>query len=261
MKYTVKQLAEYSGVSARTLRFYDQIGLLSPAFYSESGYRYYSENELLILQQILFFRELGFHLNDIKKIVLADNFNLNTSLKMHKNHLIQKIKNLNDLVTTVDMTIDYIEEKAEMKDKEFEMFRNFKKHAEMSNYLKENVNENIENLLEEIKENTLKLSKADIKKMEKETKEWSEELKQLIIKHSSHSSKAVQDIIARFCKRYQQFCHPTSSQIIELVKAEVKHPEMKKHFESIHPEFAEFYLNSVIFYAEKKLKNKRENNT
>lgn len=254
MKYTVKQLAEYSGVSARTLRFYDQIGLLSPAFYSESGYRYYGENELLILQQILFFRELGFHLNDIKKIILSDDFNLKTSLKIHKDHLIQKIKNLNDLVTTVNMTLDYLGGKTEMKDKEFEMFRNFKKHVEMSSYLKENVNENIDNLLDEIKENTLKLSQADLKKMEEKTKEWSESLKQHIIKNSSPSSKSVQDIIAKFFKRYQKFCHPTSSQIVELVKAEVKHPEMKKNFESIHPEFAEFYLEAVIFYAENKFK-------
>lgn len=254
MKYTVKQLAEYSGVSTRTLRFYDQISLLSPAFYSESGYRYYGQNELLILQQILFFRELGFHLNDIKNIILSDGFDLKKSLKIHKDHLIQKINNLNDLVATVDMTIDYITRKTEMKDKEFEMFRNFKKQVEISNYFKENVNENIENLLEEIKQNTLKLSQANMKKMEKETNEWSNALKQQNINHSSPSSEAVQEIVAKFFKRYQQFCHPTASQIIELVKAEVKHPEMKKHFESIHPEFAEFYLNAVIFYAKNKFK-------
>ena len=65
MEYTVKQLAECSGVSTRTLRFYDKIGLLSPAYYAENGYRYYGENELLHLQQILFFRELGFKLDHI----------------------------------------------------------------------------------------------------------------------------------------------------------------------------------------------------
>mgnify|MGYP005998131901 CR=1 FL=1 len=74
MKYTVKQLAEYSGVSTRTLRFYDKLDLLSPAFYGDNGYRFYSEAELLTLQQILFFRELGFKLADIKNIINADEF-------------------------------------------------------------------------------------------------------------------------------------------------------------------------------------------
>ena len=74
MKYTIKQLAEYSGVSTRTLRYYDNIGLLAPAFYSDSGYRYYGEKELLFLQQILFFRELGFELKHIINIMRADEF-------------------------------------------------------------------------------------------------------------------------------------------------------------------------------------------
>lgn len=58
MEYTVSQLAKLSGVSGRTLRYYDQIGLLKPARINDSGYRIYGEREVDILQQILFFREL-----------------------------------------------------------------------------------------------------------------------------------------------------------------------------------------------------------
>lgn len=74
MNYTVKQLAEVSGVSTRTLRLYDKLGFLSPAYYGDNGYRFYSEKELLQLQQTLFFRELGFKLDDIKTIINADEF-------------------------------------------------------------------------------------------------------------------------------------------------------------------------------------------
>ena len=65
MPYTIKKLAVISGVSARTLRFYDETGLLKPALRGNNQYRYYEEEQLLMLQQILFFRELGFPLGDI----------------------------------------------------------------------------------------------------------------------------------------------------------------------------------------------------
>ena len=74
MKYTIKKIAEHFGISTRTLRFYDQIGLLPPAYYADNGYRFYGEKELFCLQQILFFRELGFKLDDIKTIMSADEF-------------------------------------------------------------------------------------------------------------------------------------------------------------------------------------------
>ena len=62
MAYTVKQVAAMSGVSVRTLHFYDETGLLKPAYHGANGYRFYEEPQLLMLQQILFYRELGFEL-------------------------------------------------------------------------------------------------------------------------------------------------------------------------------------------------------
>ena len=58
--YSVKQVARLSGVSVRTLHFYDEAGLLKPAYHTANGYRFYEEPQLLMLQQILFYRELGF---------------------------------------------------------------------------------------------------------------------------------------------------------------------------------------------------------
>lgn len=66
MAYTVKELAQISGVSVRTLHWYDEVGLLKPAYHGSNGYRYYEEEQLLILQQILFFRGLGFELKQIE---------------------------------------------------------------------------------------------------------------------------------------------------------------------------------------------------
>ena len=69
MAYTVKQVAAMSGVSVRTLHFYDETGLLKPAYHGANGYRFYEEPQLLTLQQILFYRELGFELKEIKRIL------------------------------------------------------------------------------------------------------------------------------------------------------------------------------------------------
>jgi hypothetical protein len=70
MAYTVKQVAAMSGVSVRALHFYDETGLLEPAYYGANGYRFYEEPQLLTLQQILFYRELGFELKQIKRVQL-----------------------------------------------------------------------------------------------------------------------------------------------------------------------------------------------
>ena len=84
MAYTVTKLAKISGVSVRTLHWYDEVGLLKPAYYGSNGYRYYEEEQLLILQQILFFRELGFELKQIQKILGRSDFDKIAALSSHR---------------------------------------------------------------------------------------------------------------------------------------------------------------------------------
>src|SRR5579859_5499209 len=103
--YTVKKLAKLSGISIRTLRFYDEIGLLKPAYYGENGYRYYEEEQLLLLQQILFFRELEFPLSEVKKILGNKSFDKVKTLESHKLILQQNAKRMQQLIQTIDKTI------------------------------------------------------------------------------------------------------------------------------------------------------------
>jgi DNA-binding transcriptional MerR regulator len=84
MVYSVKQLARLAGVSVRTLHYYDHIGLLKPSSYGENGYRYYDESSVILLQQILFFRELGFALDEIRTIVGQPGFNVRRALEEHR---------------------------------------------------------------------------------------------------------------------------------------------------------------------------------
>src|SRR3982751_2405131 len=98
MTYTVKQVGAMSGVSVRTLHFYDETGLLKPSYYGANGYRFYEEPQLLILQQILFYRELGFELKRIKEILRQPKFEKAAALKSHRKVLEQNLSRTRSLI-------------------------------------------------------------------------------------------------------------------------------------------------------------------
>ncbi len=123
MAYTVKKLSELSGVTVRTLHFYEEIGLLKPAYYGSNGYRYYEEKELLQLQQILFYKELGFSLKQIQKVVGKSDFDQLAALYSHKSALTKEWEKIGVLLKTIDKTIKHLKGKKKMKDKE--MFDGF----------------------------------------------------------------------------------------------------------------------------------------
>ncbi|NJO01780.1 MAG: MerR family transcriptional regulator, partial [Bacteroidia bacterium] len=103
--YGVKALSKLSGVSVRTLHYYDKIGLLKPSNRTEAGYRYYGEKELLRLQQILFYRELGFPLKEILNLLDAPDFDLIDALENHTLALKARQKRITKLLATIDRTI------------------------------------------------------------------------------------------------------------------------------------------------------------
>jgi DNA-binding transcriptional MerR regulator len=118
MSYTVKKLSSLSGVSIRTLRFYDAIGLLKPAYYGKNNYRYYEEDQILMLQQILFYRELNFSLNDIKKTIRSGDFNKIDALISHKQILKKNLDRTKKLIKTIDQTISHLRGKKTMREEE-----------------------------------------------------------------------------------------------------------------------------------------------
>lgn len=99
---TVNEIAKLTGISKRTIRYYDQIGLLTPAEINESRYRLYDDESLKTLRQILFFKELDFSLKDIKSIINSENFNEKIALEKHKKLLLLKIDNLNNIVNIIN---------------------------------------------------------------------------------------------------------------------------------------------------------------
>ncbi|ODA40439.1 MerR family transcriptional regulator [Desulfosporosinus sp. BG] len=124
MEYTVQKLAHMAGVSTRTLRYYDEIGILKPARMNSSGYRIYGQAEVNRLQQILFYRELGVSLESIKDIVTAPSFNETQALREHHVKLLEKREQLDVLISNVEKTIALTEGRIKMMDKE--KFKGFK---------------------------------------------------------------------------------------------------------------------------------------
>jgi DNA-binding transcriptional MerR regulator len=99
----IKEFADFTGVSVRTLHYYDEIGLLRPAFVDRStGYRFYDENSLLRMQEILFYRELDFSLKSIGEILSSPNYDKSKALNEQKQLLILKKERLERLISAID---------------------------------------------------------------------------------------------------------------------------------------------------------------
>jgi len=161
MEYTVQKLGKIAGISPRTLRYYDEIGLLKPKRINSSGYRIYGESEVNRLQQILFYRELGVSLESIKDIVTAPSFDGAKALREHHEKLLEKREQLNELIANVEKTIAMTEGRMKMSDKE--KFQGFKR-----NLLDENEKKYGKEIREKYGEETVKKSNDKFMNMTEE---------------------------------------------------------------------------------------------
>lgn len=124
MEYLVQKLGRMAGISTRTLRYYDEIGILKPARVNSSGYRIYGQSEVDRLQQILFYRELGVSLESIRDIINSPAFDGAKALKEHRGKLLVRREQLDVLIANVDKTLAMTEGRMTMTNKEkFEGFK------------------------------------------------------------------------------------------------------------------------------------------
>jgi DNA-binding transcriptional MerR regulator len=119
MIYTIKDIADLANVTTRTIRYYDEIGLLPPSSIGENGYRNYDYESLLRLQQILFFRELEVPLKEIELIMNRPDFSPLEALGKHRNSLQSKAERIKKLINTIDLTIATIQGESTMTEEEY----------------------------------------------------------------------------------------------------------------------------------------------
>ncbi|MBA2651971.1 MAG: MerR family transcriptional regulator [Tatlockia sp.] len=195
MRYTVNKLAKLSGVSPRTLRFYDEIDLLKPAFVGDNQYRYYEEEQLLMLQQILFFRELGFPLSEIQQIISSNGFNKIEVLNTHKSTLKSSLEKTEKLIKTIDLTIAHLKGEIEMKNEEF--YYGFDSEKQ-KHYEKDLVKKGV-------------VSQEFMNECKEKTKQWSEEEKADFLSEGEEINKA-------FVRAIQKNLRPSSKEVQALVR-------------------------------------------
>ena len=161
MEYTVQKLAKLAGISSRTLRYYDEIDLLKPARINSSGYRIYGQEEVNTLQQILFYRELGVELTQIKEIMTNPAFDQTRALQDHQQKLLEKRAQLDVLIANVSKTIAATEGRITMSNKE--KFEGFKKKM-----VDENEKKYGKEIREKYGEETVEASNAKLMNMTQE---------------------------------------------------------------------------------------------
>ena len=257
MAYTVKTLSELSGVTIRTLHFYEELGLLKPAYHGTNGYRYYEEKELLQLQQILFFKELGFSLKQIQKVLGRSDFDQLAALHAHKKALSQEWEKIGQLIKTIDKTINHLQGKKKMKDQE--IFDGFnisllKKAKGSESYFS----------AEAIVLKSVKNPTKSTKDVEKRGKEFYEnitktahdifrELVCCIEQGLSPDSDEVQLTIEKHHAFTEQIHHATQEVYKALAQLYREHPDYRKQLDPFHPELAEFMAQAMEVYADYKL--------
>ncbi len=181
MEYTIKKLAEIAGVSARTLRYYDEINLLKPCRINSSGYRIYGQKEVDLLQQILFYKSMDMKLDNIQQLISNPNFNINKALKEHHQKLISRRDQLNQLILTVEKTLAYNKGEIDMSNKEkFEGFKKEKLAENEAKYGKEIREKYGKDTVEKSNNKFLNLSEEDFTKMQEIEIEMFEALEKLI---------------------------------------------------------------------------------
>ena len=134
MEYSIQELSRMAGISTRTLRYYDETGLLKPSRVTQAGYRYYGTPEVDRLQQILYYRERGFQLHTIQKILQDRDFDKLRAMEDHLMALKQRQEETAALIRTVEQTIRHMKGECNMADRE--KFKALKKSLVHGNEIK-----------------------------------------------------------------------------------------------------------------------------
>jgi DNA-binding transcriptional MerR regulator len=253
MNYTVNTLAKLSSISIRTLRYYDEIGLLKPAFVGENGYRFYHEEQLLRLQQILFFKELGFELKQIQDILGRTDFDQLHALRSHAQEVQHRMKRLKVLAKTIDKTIIHLEGKRALTEKEMYYGLHNEKQKRYEKYILDRYGDNAKKLMAESKKNTANWTEEEWDKYKSEGSEINSQLIVAIKKGLKADSLEVQNLVARHYGLIIRMYHPTKEVYVGLGKFYCTHPEFRAFFNNFHQGLAEFLAESMKIYADKNL--------
>ena len=239
-----------SGVTIRTLHFYDEIGLLKPAERSQKKYRYYDEDNLLRLQQILFYREFDFTLEQIRDILDNPDFDYVSALRAHRETLLHKHERIDRLIHTLDKTIEKIQGDQTMTLRDKDLYEGFDQ-------------ETIDRWNREVEDKydpeTVAESRRNIEKMGKEkfkdVKQRGEDVTRAIAERMEMGadSPEVQAWVAEHHKWIENFYTCPADIYRGLGQLYIENPEFTAYYEQIQPGLARFMAEAMAVYADRSL--------
>ena len=245
--YTVKQVADLAEVSVRTLHHYDDIGLLQPSKVGSNRYRYYDDDALLRLQQILFYREMGLELMQIKEILDSPDFDTTAALHAHRAVLEKKINRLHNLIQTVDDTIKHIGGEQTMSKKQLfgafseEEQKDYQRLARLQ-YGPDLVNESVRRWSG--------YSKAEQNAIFAEANEIYGKLVEAIEADKSPHDADVQATLQDWHNNIRHFYEPTLEIMRGLAYGYNSHPGFIANFQKLHPDLPQYLEDSITQYVD-----------
>ena len=236
----------------RTLHFYDEIGLLKPAFIGANGYRFYQQKQLLTLQQILFFRELGFELKEIQRLLGRSRFDHATALRSHRKTLVADIGRKRELIETIDNTLKQMEGKRKMN--AAELFKGFDEKTQ-ARHEEELIRRFGDSAREGIAESKRKVSKWTKATWEQRAGEWDAICRGLV--EAMHGGVAptapeVQKLVRRHFEWLKNFWTPNREAYAGHGKF-LANSELRQAYDKYDAKLADYLGDAIQIFAEKEL--------
>lgn len=252
MAWSIAQVARMSKVTSRTLRHYDDIGLLTPAWVGRNGYRYYEREQLLSLQRILIMRELGLGLDAIAEII-HDGRDQAEALRMHHGWLLAERDRFDRLARTVARTIDELEGGDNVtKESMTHWFEGFDsaKQAELQEEARQRWGAEVVDAANE----RVKDKPKDW--WQQEGAKWLDTLRAvvaLIDAGKAPDDAEVLDVVDGHYRWISQFWTPNRESYTGLGNLYTDDPRFRANFDKTDPRLAEFLRDAIAAYAQARL--------
>lgn len=253
--YTVKQVAKLSGVSVRTLHHYDDLGLLKPASVGDNGYRYYGRDELLRLQQILFHKELGLSLEQVRQVLDAPGFDRASALRAHREKLAADVKRYRSLMTTIDRTLAALEGDRTMDDKDLYMGFAPEKQADYEAWLVDRYGDDAKEKIAQSKARMKGWSAGDFSGFKDDGAAIEAGFAKALTGGLPVGGEAAQALAGRWCGWIERAWgrKPTRDAFIGLGRMYGEHPDFQARYEAMAPGMTEYLAEAMRVYAEREL--------
>ncbi|NDL57912.1 TipAS antibiotic-recognition domain-containing protein [Phytoactinopolyspora mesophila] len=249
MSWSINEVAQLSGVTSRTLRHYDAIGLLSPAWTAHGGRRFYEQEQLLRLQRILLLRDLGLGLDSIAEVLAAQSQHGAVDvLQQHREWLLEERQRLGRLIKTVEDTIATLEEGGTMNPNE--IYQGFENHREYEAEARQRWGDEAVDrgnaIVAEWTPEQWAAAKAEFDAQ-------NEGLAQLMDAGTPVADEQVQAIIERHYNGMTQFWTPDRESYTGLGQMYVDDDRFAQNYEAVRPGLAAYLRDAIAVYAENRL--------